>query len=468
MKNFRFFPFQIAFLKLSQVFFFIIILVVFLIACALDPPDPEGDQQENPPADPGPNDPSSNRSPIANAGEDQTLLIINAMNISIDGSNSSDPDGDPLTYSWHVLGENIDLEFDQVSFTIDLPSAGEFYFVLIVDDGKVISEPDVLTITVVAPDGWVDDDFPVDDIARSEFTTIQRAIDELGANSIIVVRPGSYEENITIEAGIHLFGFTSQDEIIPEIHASLENTDERRSVVELRGQSIIENFLISGETSPIEDYSLSIVNVSESSTGATIRKCIIRTADDNQNHYVDGVAVRSNAQLLIDEGSILYSISGEGIVAYQDADLTVENSRIGHSGGSLVYTIQSANAAFYNCVFHNAGYDGLDLSGQYIDIDHCTIAFFNNNGININAPSEWNLTNTLVYSDADSPSFYAGAISPDTVETNNLPNSDPESYADPMFVDAENGNFNLQPGSPAIGSGENGEDVGAIGDVLSP
>jgi hypothetical protein len=438
------------------------LFIFFLVLSACGGPyDPnEGKESSEPEVPP-------NRPPIANAGIDQSLLITKARNIMIDGSNSNDPDGDPLTYSWNVVGEDTDLRYDQVRFTIDLFSPGDFYFFLTVDDGTTKSEVDIMKITVLSPDGWVDDDYQAEDIENSQFITIQRAIEVLGSNNIIAVMPGTYEENIVLAAGIHLMGLVSETDGIPEIHASVDNIEGMRSVVTLNSRSVLESIDVVCHSSPSTDLSLSIVNINESISEAAIRNCRISRSAEYIDQYVDGISVRSNAELLVTDGTVLNSASGEGIVVWEGATLNVENSRIGNSAGSLVYSIESASINLQNSVFHNSGYDGLAIGSQQIDINHCTIAFFSQVGINVVEAQSLSLKNTLVFSDSNS-SYYSGEISIQNVELSNMPNRNPNSLADPKFVDAINGNFQLQSGSPAIGNGENGKNVGALGDVLLP
>src|SRR5690606_39591503 len=65
-------------------------------------PDPENPDPENPgPENPDPETPPVNTPPVANAGPDQQAYIGNTL--TLDGSGSSDADGDSLTYQWTIL-----------------------------------------------------------------------------------------------------------------------------------------------------------------------------------------------------------------------------------------------------------------------------------------------------------------------------------------------------------------------------
>lgn len=86
---------------------------------------------------------SANQPPIADAGEDQTVTCP-ACDVELDGSGSSDPDGDSLTYTWTgdfgtVAGVNP---------TVELP-LGEHTITLTVDDGEGETDSDEVVITVV-------------------------------------------------------------------------------------------------------------------------------------------------------------------------------------------------------------------------------------------------------------------------------------------------------------------------------
>ena len=93
-----------------------------------------------------------NTPPLANAGPDAEGFV--GVPVMLDGSASSDGDGDPLTYSWTLTsippGSTATLDdatLVQPSFTPDL--LGDYTAQLIVNDGNGDSAPDEVTITVV-------------------------------------------------------------------------------------------------------------------------------------------------------------------------------------------------------------------------------------------------------------------------------------------------------------------------------
>ncbi|MEW6755413.1 MAG: SUMF1/EgtB/PvdO family nonheme iron enzyme [Candidatus Latescibacterota bacterium] len=89
---------------------------------------------------------SANRAPVADAGPDQTVEVGAA--VTLDGTGSSDADGDPLTYQW-TAQEGVTLSDATVaSPTFTAPGAGTFVFSLVVSDGEVRSAADEVVVTV--------------------------------------------------------------------------------------------------------------------------------------------------------------------------------------------------------------------------------------------------------------------------------------------------------------------------------
>jgi hypothetical protein len=114
--------------------------------------------------------------PSADAGPDQT--VNESVAVTLDGSNSSDPENDPLTYQWsQIAGPSVVLDLtDPVrpTFTAPQVSVGgaTLTFELIVSDGDLTSEPDQMDITVInvnhpptadaGPDQTVQENSPVE------------------------------------------------------------------------------------------------------------------------------------------------------------------------------------------------------------------------------------------------------------------------------------------------------------------
>jgi hypothetical protein len=100
---------------------------------------------------------TGNSAPVANAGPDQN--VSTGELVTLDGSASSDADGDTLTYLWNFVsvpaGSSVnstslsDLTVANPTFTPDVD--GAYVVQLVVNDGTVDSTPDNVTINSQTP-----------------------------------------------------------------------------------------------------------------------------------------------------------------------------------------------------------------------------------------------------------------------------------------------------------------------------
>ncbi len=87
---------------------------------------------------------SANRAPVAVATADVTTGPV-PLNVQFDGTGSSDPDGDPLTYAWDFESDGV-VDSSDPSPTHTYSSAGTVYAELTVDDGLGGSATDIIRL----------------------------------------------------------------------------------------------------------------------------------------------------------------------------------------------------------------------------------------------------------------------------------------------------------------------------------
>jgi hypothetical protein len=94
-----------------------------------------------------------NTAPIADAGDEQTIECAcnteEGTKVTLDGNNSSDPDGGLLTYTW--TGPFVESPAHGAAPTVTLEGGcpGDYVITLVVDDGIEVSEPNEVLINVV-------------------------------------------------------------------------------------------------------------------------------------------------------------------------------------------------------------------------------------------------------------------------------------------------------------------------------
>ena len=95
-----------------------------------------------------------NLPPVADCGDGQLKIVTET--VQLDGSGSSDQDGDAVTYAWSFVsrpaGSTAVLSSSTtVNPTFDADAAGDYVIQLIANDGTVNSDPCLVTITVQTP-----------------------------------------------------------------------------------------------------------------------------------------------------------------------------------------------------------------------------------------------------------------------------------------------------------------------------
>ncbi len=93
---------------------------------------------------------TNNSAPVADAGPGQSALFGDT--VALDGTGSSDVDGDGLTYSWSITtrptGSTAALTGSTtVNPTFKIDVSGDYVAQLIVNDGTVDSDPDTVIIS---------------------------------------------------------------------------------------------------------------------------------------------------------------------------------------------------------------------------------------------------------------------------------------------------------------------------------
>lgn len=117
----------------------------------------------------GGSDTPANRAPTATIAALKALSV--GQQISLDGSASSDPDGDPLTYAWTVVsapaGSSATLQNPTNNFAaLTIDKAGDYVFGLTVSDGKTKSPAATVSANATLPEIQVDQAEPVSETAK--------------------------------------------------------------------------------------------------------------------------------------------------------------------------------------------------------------------------------------------------------------------------------------------------------------
>ena len=141
---------------------------------------------------------TANSAPVANAGIDQNVATSSV--VTLDGSGSSDANGDTLTYSWSFTSKPASSaaalsSAAVVSSTFTADKDGAYVLSLIVNDGRVSSTADTVTITAAT---------------ANSAPVANAGIDQNVATSSVVTLDGSGSSDANGDTLTYSWSFTSK------------------------------------------------------------------------------------------------------------------------------------------------------------------------------------------------------------------------------------------------------------------
>jgi hypothetical protein len=237
---------------------------------------------------------SGTGAPVVDAGPDQSVEI--GAEVTLDGTNSSDPNGDDLTYQWTFdqppqgsTAEFSDPTAAQPTFVADV--AGDFIILLVVSDGELTSESDTVIVSV----GGEGNQPPVADAGGDQTVTpgVEVVLDGTASSDSdssqltyfweqVVPSPSEIDVGLSgattstarftpTQAGVYEFELTVSD-------GELDDTDTVSVTVEGSLSSVcllISEYIENGFTKGIEIYNCSGQEVDLSGFGL----CMVRGGD---------------------------------------------------------------------------------------------------------------------------------------------------------------------------------------------
>ncbi len=306
----------------------------------------------------------------------------------------------------------------------------------ILEDHDHYASPETLYVDGTNPN-------PGNGTPSDPYRTITQAVSAGFNGDKILVAQDTYTENLTIDKDIDLYGgyasYTSPVSWTRSItlHETIIDGNQGGSVITFQSNSdgaLLDGFTITGGNADEAGGGVTIDGASP-----TIRSCIVRgnTARGQWEWGGGGIAIVGGAVV----------ISNTTIIS---------NSVLGGAGGVRVGF--GSVTMINNLVVHNIGRPAIHANDAVLTLTNVTVADNSSQGSVLLNNSQATILNSILWEETGSDisavnsSSYTVAYS--NVEDGVLPGVGNIS-ANPLFVDAANGEYHLKLGSPCIDTGTN-------------
>ena len=261
--------------------------------------------------------------------------------------------------------------------------------------------------------------------------TIEAAIDAAQSGDVIGVAAGTYNESLRFKEGITLMGEGAAT-------TRIQDSDD---IVILARQ------LTSGK---ISGFTLAFTGSSKHSTVVLERSSIIITESVITGATYSGLDIRGDAIPQIINNEIRDNTQSGIIMKYADGNAIISGNVISGNGGRGISMYRSNEAQItYNTIVNNA-IDGIRVYEDFSS-DIVNNIIVKNGWVGISTVSEPEGNPNISYNNVwENGSNYDGIEKPET-----------DISVDPLFVDYDNEDYQLQPGSPCRGAADDGSDMGA-------
>lgn len=284
----------------------------------------------------------------------------------------------------------------------------------------------------------------------AQFTAVQTAVDAASPSDTILVTGGTYNETVTLVKNLVLYGEAIEGPEFPHVYITAINFGRFNSSLSSSGSRVYGTRIFS-------------ITINPSFSGALAGQ---QTLDD----------------IIIErcwiQGGNMYNYANDGV-----SNITFRNSLI---SGANLYLDQSFNSNFSallmtNCIFDNTridGYTGSNVSDMNGNLVIRNSVFLNRSNSCFGEMAEVVLENNIFYA-AEPTGLSLSTFNNNLTylcNSNMIPYGDNLGSAnivnqDPLFTNypALGGNhswdwdYSLQAGSPALGTGTNGTDIGLGG-----